>query len=493
MKANIQEQITRMSLPGQASIREAMQRIDDGELGVALLVDPVTERLVGLVTDGDVRRALLCGYGLESPVSMVPRPAPKTGRVGMRSEEVAHLFSEPVRVVPLLDEDGRVVDLSVFDRRVRLPVAEPMLGEQELLYVTECVLTGWVSSAGKFVTRFEEVFADYCGTRHAIAVSNGTTALHLALLSLGVGPGDEVIVPSLTFIATANAVVHAGARPVFVDSELETWNLDPALIERAIGPRTRAIIPVHLYGHPADMDPIREIAQRYGLYVVEDAAEAHGARYKGGRVGGIGDLGIFSFFGNKIITTGEGGMVVTDRDDLAGKIRLLRDHGMSRERRYWHTELGYNYRMTNIQAALGVAQMERIDTILEAKQRLAQRYAAGLRDVSGLILPPAAAWAEPVCWLYSILVDSSAFGMDRDALMGELKAHGIETRPFFVPAHQQPIYDTQQSLPNAEHLGAVGLSLPSSSNLRPQDADHVIQAIREIRSLNSEPVAVGGR
>jgi perosamine synthetase len=397
----------------------------------------------------------------------------------MSQEQVASLFSEPVRVVPLLDDGDRVVDLAIFDQRMRLPVAEPSLGERDLLYVSECVLTGWVSSAGKFVTRFEEVFADFCGTRYAVATSNGTTALHLALLSLGIGPGDEVIVPTLTFIATANAVTYTGAQPVFVDSEPETWNIDPNLTEEAVTPRTKAIIPVHLYGHP-------DIARRHDLDVIEDAAEAHGARYKGQRVGGIGDIGIFSFYGNKIITTGEGGMVVTDRLDLAEKMRMLRDHGMSPDRRYWHPELGYNYRMTNLQAALGVAQMERVDDIIAKKRRIADIYDEGLRQIRGLTLPPRNEWADNVFWLYTVLIDEHKFGVRRDDLMTHLRAHGVETRPMFPPVHQQPIYDTGQALPVSERLSASGMSLPSAPRLQEIEIERVVQVIQKLKRPASE-------
>ncbi|MCO6451616.1 MAG: aminotransferase class I/II-fold pyridoxal phosphate-dependent enzyme [Caldilineales bacterium] len=467
-------------MPASSTIREVMQAIDRGALGLALLVDAENNAFVGLATDGDIRRALLAGLGLESSVAGVPRPVPQTAPAGTPSESLSEMFSAPVRIIPLLDEQSRVVDLAIMDRRMRLPVAEPSFGEKELKYTAECVLTGWVSSAGPFVTRFEEMFAEFCGAKHAIAASNGTTALHLAMLALGIGPGDEVIVPTLTFIATANAVTYTGARPVFVDSEPETWNIDPAQIERAITPKTRAIIPVHLYGHPANMAAILDIAQRYGLFVVEDAAEAHGARYQNRIVGNLGDIGIFSFYGNKIITTGEGGMLVTDRTDLAERIRILRDHGMSPERRYWHTHLGYNYRMTNIQAALGVAQMERIDAILAAKRQLARTYGAGLAGVTGLSLPPAAAWADNVYWLYSIQVQPERFGMRRDDLMAALQAMQIETRPLFPPVHQQPIYATGQRLPVAEALSQNGLSLPSSAALSPADIARIISAIRTL-------------
>lgn len=481
MTSNVKERIRSMSLPSTGTIRDAMQAIDQGALGLALIVESGTRRFMGLVTDGDIRRALLSGYGLESPVASVPRPEPKTAHVGMSQEQVASLFSEPVRVVPLLDDDDRVVDLAIFDQRMRLPVAEPSLGERELLNVSECVLTGWVSSAGKFVTSFEEMFADFCGTSHAVATSNGTTALHLALLALDIGPGDEVIVPTLTFIATANAVTYTGAQPVFVDSEPDTWNIDPRLIEKAVTPRTKAIIPVHLYGHPADMDPILDIARRHDLYVIEDAAEAHGARYKGQRVGGIGDIGIFSFYGNKIITTGEGGMVVTDRSDLAEKMRMLRDHGMSRERRYWHPMLGYNYRMTNLQAALGVAQMERIEGIIAKKIKIAKMYELGFHNLKGVSLPPNLNWADNVFWLYTILIEEGAFGMSREEVMTHMKSAGVDTRPVFSPLHKQPIYDTGQKLPVAELLGKQGLSLPSLPGLQEIEVERVVQELRDLQ------------
>lgn len=482
MASDIKKRVEDMSLSPTGTIRQAMEAINLGALGLVLLIEPETKRFVGLVTDGDIRRALLNGYGLESPVSDIPRPEPKTAHIGTPVDRIAAIFSEPVRVVPLLSEDNRVVDLALFDERIRLPVAEPFLSDKELKYVSECVLTGWISSAGKFVTRFEEMLANFCGVRHSIATSSGTAALHLALLALDVGPGDEVIVPTLTFIATANAVTYTGARPIFVDSEPETWNIDPNKIEEAITSRTQAIIPVHLYGHPANMDRIIEIATHHGLVVIEDAAEAHGARYKDRHVGSIGDIGIFSFYGNKTITTGEGGMVVTNKADLAEKIRILRNHGMSRKQRYWHPVIGYNYRLTNLQAAVGVAQMEKVDVILRAKRRIAQAYNEGLKNVQGLSLPPEAPWASNVCWLYSVLIDHQVFGATRDEIMAALQAQDIETRPLFPSLHTQPVYNTGQSLPVAEHLSAIGMSLPSATNLRRDDINRVIDTIVAIKS-----------
>jgi perosamine synthetase len=477
----VKKRIEAMSLSAGGTIRQAMQAINQGALGLSLLIDPETKLFVGVVTDGDIRRALLSGHGLESPVANVPRPESKVAHCGMSLDQVANLFSDPVRVVPLLNDRGEVADLAVLDRRMYLPVAEPMLGEKELLYVTECVLTGWVSSAGKFVTRFEQMFAEFCGTDHAIAVSNGTTALHVSLLSLGIGLGDEVIVPTLTFIATANAVTYTGARPVFVDSEINTWNIDPDKIEEAITPRTKAIIPVHLYGHPADMDRILDIASKHGLAVIEDAAEAHGACYKGRKVGGFGDIGIFSFFGNKIITTGEGGMVVTNNSDLAQKVRMLRDHGMDRDQRYLHPILGYNYRLTNIQAAIGVAQLEKIENIIERKKEIADLYAKAFITIPGITMPPKASWADNVYWLYSIIIDEEKFGYNRDSVMTTLTENGVECRPLFIPCHLQPIYATGQLLPVATALAEKGLSLPSSVNLTKENVKRITDLIRGMK------------
>jgi len=481
----MKERIKNITVDSTGTIREVLQAIDRGALGVALFVEPGSEKFVGLVTDGDVRRALLKGLGLESSVSRIDHPETITATVDMGMDEISAMFSKPIRIVPVLNDDRKVVDLAIFNTHVYLPVAEPKFGDAELRYVSECILTGWVSSAGKFVTKFEEQFAEFCETKFAVSSSSGTTALHLSLLVLGIGPGDEVIVPSFTFISTANAVTFTGAKPVFVDSEPSTWNINPGEIKKAITAKTKAIIPVHLYGHPADMDPILDIAREYNLAVVEDAAEAHGALYKGKKVGSLGNMGMFSFYGNKIITTGEGGMIVTDNNDLAEKIRILRDHGMDPNRRYWHSILGYNYRMTNIQAALGVAQMERIDQIVEQKRRNAILYNKGFQDIPGITLPPEAAWAKNIYWLYSILIDEEEFGMSSKKLRSQLKERGIETRSLFTPAHQQPIYNTGQSLPVCEMLSRCGLSLPSSVNLNGNEIERITGEIRTLQECAS--------
>ena len=470
--------IKSISIDDTSSIKAAMTAIDAGGIGLALLVNSEHQIFAGLVTDGDIRRALLAGSGLSSPVASIPRPNATVSQSEMSTSEIASLFSKSIRIIPILNKNNQVVDLAIMESRVRLPIAEPVIGEKELRYVTEAILGGWVSSAGSFITRFEKLFAGYCGSTYAIATSSGTTALHLALAALNITTNDEVIVPTFSFISTANAVCYTGARPIFVDSEQESWNIDPELIEASITPATKAIIAVHIYGHPAKMDAIRNIASKNNLKVIEDAAEAHGALYKGHRVGNLGDVGCFSFYGNKTVTTGEGGMIVTDNPDLAEKIRILRDHGMSPTKKYWHIALGYNYRMTNLQAALGVAQMEKIDSLLAAKERISVRYSEALKNVPGINLPQSHDWAVRSTWLYTITVNTKSFGKNRDQLMEFLKSQEIAARPAFPSIHKQPIYNTGQKLAVAEKLSNTGLSLPSSVNLLDTDVDRICTVIK---------------
>jgi len=402
-----------MKVPRNGIIRDAAKAIAEGLLGTAFVVDPNTDRFICVVTDGDLRRALMHEYSSDSPVSVLISEDSVTANIHMTAEGINELFTTAVRVIPILDKDDIVVDLAVFDKRMHLPVAEPYFDSAELKYVTECVISGWVSSTGKYISEFEKLFSDFLGTEYAVTCSNGTCALHLALKAFDIGPGDEVIVPTLTFIATASSVTHAGATPVFVDSEPETWNMDPGLIEGLITSKTKAIIPVHLYGHPADLDPILEIAQKHDLIVIEDAAEAHGALYKGKKVGSLGNAGIFSFYGNKIITTGEGGMIVVNDEKISKKIRLLRDHGMDKSCSYLHPILGFNYRMTNLQAALGVAQMEKINIIIEKKISMAQKYCRLLENIPGLTLPNEAPWAKHIYWPYTVLFDENRLKLQK--------------------------------------------------------------------------------
>ena len=365
-----------------------------------------------------------------------------------------------------------------------IPVCEPYLCGNELKYVTRCVKEGWISSIGKYVEEFERKFAKACGAKYAVACSNGTTALHLALATLGIGPGDEVIIPAFTMIASGNAVTYTGARFKLVDSEMATWNMDISQIEKAITKRTKAIMPVHTYGHPVDMDKILKIARKHKLYVVEDAAEAHGALYKGRKIGSIGDFSCFSFYANKIITTGEGGMITTNNRKLAEKARTLRGHAFSEERHFWHKQVGFNYRMTSLQAAVGIAQTEKFSQLVNLRRSHARLYSSLLNGVEGLTLPPEASWAKNVFWMYGILVEDS-FGMTRDKLRQELARAGVETRSFFVPLHFQPVYAGRfrnQRFPVAEDLCRKGFYLPSSSGLTKNEITYITNRIKNIAS-----------
>jgi perosamine synthetase len=375
----------------------------------------------------------------------------------------------------LLDEAASIWKAIMSDNFI--PISKPLIGPRETQLVLDALDSGWVSSIGKYIDEFETNFARYCRTEYALAVSNGTTGLHLALAALGLGPGDEVIVPDLTFVATANAVAYTGATPILADIDADTLCIDPASVKSLITKRTKAIIPVHLYGHPADMDALAEIAEAYGIDIIEDAAEAHGAEYKGRRAGGLGKCGVFSFYGNKIITTGEGGMLTTNDRKFYERARRLRDHAMSPERRYFHEERGFNYRITNLQAALGVAQLERIEEFLRRRSEIMAWYETGIEARDGVRLNRVKYWAKSAFWMVCLEVD----GLDeprRDAFMRSLRARGIDTRPYFCTLSSMPMY-RQAALPVAERKSRIGLNLPSFFKLTRKDVERICAAVNE--------------
>ena len=366
--------------------------------------------------------------------------------------------------------------------RLRYPIAAPDLSGNEIAYVNQCLQSSWISSQGEFVEAFEHAVADFSGCRHGISTCNGTAALHLALVALGVGPGDEVIVPTLTFVATANAVKYCGAEPVFADSDPDTWCVSIDSVARLITPRTKGIIPVHLYGQPCAMDQLRALAERHGLWVLEDAAEALGATYQDRPVGSFGVAATLSFFGNKTIVTGEGGMVVTNDDALASRLRLLRGQGMDPQRRYWHTTLGFNYRMTNVAAAIGLAQMERLPWFLAQRRRLDRFYRSQLQEVSEIT------WHEPVGesehshWMVAALLQKSE---RRENLFEKMAQNGIETRPFFQPVHHFPMYlnaVSDDGCPVACNLSRRGFCLPTASYLSESDVCCISEVVRSALS-----------
>jgi perosamine synthetase len=358
-----------------------------------------------------------------------------------------------------------------------IPISKPYITEKEVQYVTDAVQSTWISSLGKYIDTFEVEFARFCDTKYAVSTSNGTVAIHLALHALGIGPGDEVIVPDLSFIATANTVLHAGATPVFVDIDPYNLCIDPAQVEKAVTPRTKAIMPVHLYGHPADMEAINKIAAKHKLIVVEDAAEAHGATIGNKKVGSWGKCGCFSFYGNKNITTGEGGMITTDDEELYQRLRYLRDHAMSKEKRYWHTACGFNYRITNLQAALGCAQMEKADKLIGRRREIHASYCRQLGRLPGVKLNRTYDWATSSYWL--ICLEAEGFDLQkREELMQFLRSKNIDSRPYFYPMSAMP-YFKPANTPITQRVYQTGINLPTFYEITDEQIGYISSVITE--------------
>ncbi len=470
-------QLRSLLCPGGASILEAMEQIDANGKGVLFIIGESGEFL-GTVTEGDIRRALLAQKGFTlSMRDLALRKDSVSMPFGTPLKDLVARIGPGLRIIPLVDAQGRVADYFELKASFHAPIASTDLAGNELAYVLECVTTNWISSQGEFIRRFESRFAEFIGVGEGVAVMNGTVAIHLALVALGIGPGDEVIVPDLTFAATINPVLQCGATPVLCDVEPDGWCLDPAAFEAAVTPKTKAVIPVHLYGQPCAMDAVMAIARRHGLFVVEDCAEAHGAAFDGKRVGSFGDVACFSFFANKIVTTGEGGMCLTSNPELAERMRRLRDHGMHPSRRYWHETVGFNYRMTNLQAAVGVAQMERIGSILERREAIRDRYNRGFAGFSAVIIQPRLQGRESVNWLYSLRCASLA---QRDGLLAELKAAGIDARPFFHPLSRMPAYAAyaRRDVPVAAALADTGFNLPTVLSFTEEQFRTVVDRVR---------------
>ena len=361
-----------------------------------------------------------------------------------------------------------------------IPVYEPVLRGNEVKYVMDCLKSNWISAFGDYNHKFEEAFAAYCGVKNGISVTSGTAALHVAVAALKIGKGDEVIIPDFTMIAPTLAVAYQNAKPVFVDADPKTWTIDVNKIEEKITKRTKAIIPVHIYGHPCDMEPIMELAKKHDLYVIEDAAEAHGALYKGKKAGSFGNINAFSFYTNKVITTGEGGMVVTDDDKLAERAKWVSYFCFDKERRYYHKEIGFKYPMTNIQAAIGVAQMEYIEETIKRKRDIAYSYSTRLKEIPGITLPYESEKVRNVYWMYGILIEDE-FGVSRDNAKQLLFKKGIDTRFFFTGMHKQPPFKSKGDFPVSEMLEKKGLYLPCSPKLPEEQINYICDSIAEIR------------
>jgi perosamine synthetase len=371
---------------------------------------------------------------------------------------------------------------------MKIPVCRPMLGKEERQNVLSALESEAISGFnGDFIPKFEQGFAKYLECSHAVSVSSGTTALHLAIVSLGIGAGDEVLVSTYTNMATFFAALYANAKPIPIDIESDTWNIDPSEIEEKITSKTKAIIVVHIFGHPVDMDPIMEIARKHSLYVIEDCAEAHGALYNGKMVGTIGDIGCFSFYANKIITTGEGGMVTTNTRELADKVRSLKCLAFGSKNKFMHEAIGFNYRMTNLQAAIGCAQLDKIEVIIERKRAVARLYSELLKNLPGLQLPIEKPYARNVYWMYYLLVDPTEFGLSRNAVMNKLADDGIETREGFVPYNRQNLFIKkgwvkEDECPVANLVGERGFYLPSSPLLGENEIRYIADRLKALAS-----------
>lgn len=368
-----------------------------------------------------------------------------------------------------------------------IPVCEPLYLGNEEKYTLDAIQSRWISSAGDYIRKFEEQFSNFCGVKYGIATTSGTTALHLALKAVDVQEGDEIVIPDFTMVAVLFAVLYCRAKPVFVDAEPDTSNIDVRKIEEKISPKTKAILPVHTYGHPVDMAPIIKLAEKYNLYIIEDAAEAHGAQYMDKKCGSIGHINCFSFYANKIITTGEGGMIMTSDSDLADRCRYYKNlcFPLRGRRDYVHEDLGYNYRMTNVQAALGVAQLENIDKFIERRRNNARLYNELLKDIPGIQVPTEKEYARNVYWMYGVVINPEKFGKTRDELMENLREEGIDTRYFFKPMHSQKVLEKfgirdGGVYPITEWLSHNGLYLPSGSGLKREDIEYICEKIKEI-------------
>ncbi len=461
-------------------LKTGLEVLNHNGLGTVFVIDNKNV-IKGIVTDGDIRRALLKDISLNEPIRSVMNKSFVSLSYKTDNVQILQTLNTKIKIIPLVDDNGVLVDYASTQRIRRIMVASPLLTGNELAYVTECIKTNWISSQGKFVKQFEDFFCKSHANMSALAVSNGTVALHLALEALGVGKGDEVLVPDLTFAASVNAILYTGAIPVLVDIEQDTWTIDVKDAEKKITPKSKAIMPVHLYGHPCNMEAIEKLANRFGLKIIEDCAEALGSYCNNKRVGVFGDASTFSFFGNKTITTGEGGMVLFKDETVAQRAAMLRDHGMQKDRRYWHQEIGYNYRMTNLQAAVGVAQFERLNEFVEAKKRIALTYNRGLDKFPFYVLPAEKPWAVNSYWLYTFLVKKDA-PFKREDVMTFLGERGIETRPTFYCMHAMPPYQKfgkSETLTVSKEISAQGMSLPSSVNLSEAELMYINASIEE--------------
>lgn len=477
--------IKEISIQSNVLLLNAMKLIDKNGKGICFILKG--KKLVGILTDGDIRRAILKGIKLDTVVSNIMRKNFFSMSVGSSVSDIQNKLKE-VDYIPIVNELNELVDYASQLQFHHIPLAKPVLNGNELEYVSDCVQTGWISSQGKYVNLFEEKFSEFTNSQNTCAVSNGTVALHLALVALGIKPGDEVLVPNLTFAAPVNAVIYCGAVPVLVDVNKHTMTMDVDHLQKAVTKKTTAIVPVHLYGHPAPMNEIMDIARDNNLIVVEDCAEAIGSYYNNKHVGTIGHAGTFSFFGNKTITTGEGGMIIFKDESILKHAKVLRDHGMSKDKKYWHEFIGFNYRMTNMQAAIGVAQMEAASKFVQAKIDIAEEYKRNLQNIKNVQLPSNYGNVINSYWLYTIVLPVE-LSTCRDKILKLMQEDGIEARQIFIPISEMPPYkkyiDKDNDYNVSKILSKSGISLPTSVDMTKKDilrvSDSFIKLIDKIK------------
>lgn len=460
------------------SVKKALEALNINGLGTLFVINR-QNKLEGIITDGDIRRALLKGARLDDDVVALMNRQFTSLSIHADNDQILGILSKKIKIIPLVNDQMQLVDYASIDRLRNISISSPLLEGNELQYITDCIKTNWISSQGKYVRQFEKLFEEYHDGFHALAVSNGTVALHLAMEALGIGKGDEVIVPDLTFAASINAILYTGATPVLVDVDENSWNLDVRKLKALMTSKTKAIMPVHLYGLPCNMEAVVKFAEESNLLIVEDCAEALGSSIGGKPVGVFGDAATFSFFGNKTITTGEGGMIVFRDKQIAERAATLRDHGMNKNKRYWHDEVGYNYRLTNLQAAIGVAQFERLDEFVCRKRKIASLYNESLEQLTYFQLPESSDQYYNSFWLYTFLIKPDA-PFTREDLIEFLKQKAIETRPVFYPLHVMPPYSNfgkPEGLKTSAMVSQTGMSLPSAVSLSEREVVYICDCI----------------
>jgi len=473
-----------LCMESNQSLLSALKKINANSQGVVFVVEDGT--LFGCLTDGDIRRAIIKGAGTEFSVKPFVNKDVIYEHFNAPDKELRRATNIDTKVIPLVDDDKKILDFATLYRPHNVVVMEPFLGGNELNYVTDCVKSNWISSQGAYVTLFEKKLAEFFDVDYCLATSNGTAALHLGLEALGIGSGDEVITTNLTFGASVNSIIHTGAKPVLVDVDKDTWNISPSLIERAITPSTKAIMPVHLYGNPCDMLEIMDIAKKYDLLVIEDCAESLGAMIGLQRVGNFGDASAVSFFANKVITTGEGGSLQINNEGVYTKAKQLRDHGMKSEQRYYHELVGYNYRLTNIQAAVGCAQLEQLDGFVKKRVEIFQSYSELFNECQHVEEQHVRPGNISANWLYTICLKGEFVGK-RDLLMSYLKTKGVDSRPIFYPMNEMPAFESHidhGEFPVSSAISYSGLSLPSSISITADEMDHVVRSVLDFFEEN---------